>query len=118
MKIDKNNPEWNDRDIFILSKGHAAPALYAALAESGYFSYAELDTLRDMNCMLQGHPACLCTPGIEASTGSLGHGLSFAIGVALAAKLDKKNYSSFHGAIKVGFMEKIARRGIEPLLQG
>jgi transketolase len=95
MKHDPKNPKNPNRDRFILSKGHAAPALYAALAESGYFSYDELDNLRKMNCMLQGHPACLCTPGIEASTGSLGHGLSFAIGVALAAKLDKKDYNIY-----------------------
>lgn len=95
MNHNPKNPNDPNRDRFILSKGHAAPALYAALAESGYFSYVELDSLRDMNCMLQGHPACLCTPGIEASTGSLGHGLSFAIGVALAAKLDKKDYRTY-----------------------
>ncbi len=95
MKHNPNNPKDPDRDRFVLSKGHAAPALYAALAESGYFSNKELNNLRNINCMLQGHPACLCTPGIEASTGSLGHGLSFAIGVALAAKLDKKDYRTY-----------------------
>ena len=95
MNHNPKKPNDIDRDRFILSKGHAAPALYAILAESGYFSYKELKNLRNMNCMLQGHPACLCTPGIEASTGSLGHGLSFAIGVALAAKLDKKNYRTY-----------------------
>ena len=95
LKHDPKNPNDPNRDRFILSKGHAAPALYAVLAESGYFSNKELKNLRNMNCMLQGHPACLCTPGIEASTGSLGHGLSFAIGVALAAKLDKKNYKTY-----------------------
>jgi transketolase len=91
----KHNPKkpWDpDRDRFILSKGHAAPALYAVLAECGYFPVSELKNLRQINCMLQGHPVCLCIPGIEASTGSLGHGLSFANGVALAGKLDKKNY--------------------------
>jgi transketolase len=95
--LNHNPKKPNDvnRDRFILSKGHAAPALYAILAESGYFSNKELKNLRNMNCMLQGHPACLCTPGIEASTGSLGHGLSFAIGVALAAKLDNKSYQTY-----------------------
>lgn len=81
-----------NRDRFVLSKGHAAPALYAVLAEQGYFSVKELSKLRTINCMLQGHPVCLYTPGIEASTGSLGHGLSFANGVALAGRLDKKSY--------------------------
>jgi transketolase len=95
MNHNPKKPEDSNRDRFILSKGHAAPALYATLAESGYFSSNELKNLRNMNCMLQGHPACLCTPGIEASTGSLGHGLSFGIGVALAGKLDNKNYKTY-----------------------
>ncbi|MEM0467036.1 MAG: transketolase [Candidatus Thermoplasmatota archaeon] len=86
---DPNNP---DRDRFILSKGHAAPALYACLAESQYFDVQELYRLREVNSMLQGHPVCKHIPGVEASTGSLGHGLSFGIGVALAGKLDKKSY--------------------------
>jgi transketolase len=78
-----------------LSKGHAAPTLYAALAECGYFDKKELERLREINCMLQGHPECSRIPGIEASTGSLGHGLSFANGVALAGKLDKKDYNVY-----------------------
>lgn len=92
MNHKPKKPLDTDRDRFILSKGHAAPALYATLAEAGYFDVKELNKLRQINCMLQGHPVCKCTPGIEASTGSLGHGLSFAIGVALAGKLDKKDY--------------------------
>jgi len=92
MFHDPKKPDNPDRDRFILSKGHAAPALYAVLAESGYFSVKELIKLRTINCRLQGHPVCLYTPGVEASTGSLGHGLSFASGVALAGKLDKKSY--------------------------
>jgi len=91
----KHNPKKTkdpDRDRFILSKGHAAPALYATLAESGYFPVNELKNLRKAGCMLQGHPVCTYVPGVEASTGSLGHGLSFANGVALAGKMDKKNY--------------------------
>ncbi len=92
MNHNPKNPNDPDRDRFILSKGHAAPALYAVLAEQGYFSVNELFKLRTINCMLQGHPACLYTPGVEASTGSLGHGLSFATGVALAGRLDKKTY--------------------------
>ena len=95
MKHNPKKPKNPNRDRFILSKGHAAPALYAVLAESGYFPVKELLNLREMNCMLQGHPDCKCTPGVEASTGSLGHGLSFAIGVALAGKLDKKDYKVY-----------------------
>lgn len=92
MKHNPKEPDDPNRDRFILSKGHAAPALYATLAESGYFDVGELKKLREINCMLQGHPVCKHIPGVEASTGSLGHGLSFANGAALAGKLDKKNY--------------------------
>ncbi len=95
MNHDPKNPNDPDRDRFILSKGHAVPALYAVLAESGYFSVDELKNLREINCMLQGHPVCSYVPGIEASTGSLGHGLSFANGVALAGKLDKNEYNVY-----------------------
>jgi transketolase len=95
MKHNPKKPGDPNRDRFILSKGHAAPALYAVLAEQGYFSVKELARLRTINCMLQGHPVCLYTPGIEASTGSLGHGLSFANGVALAGRLDKKSYQVY-----------------------
>ncbi len=95
MNHDPKNPCDPDRDRFVLSKGHAAPALYAVLAECGYFSTQELKNLRKMNCMLQGHPVCIRTPGIEASTGSLGHGLSFANGIALAGKLDEKTYNVY-----------------------
>jgi len=92
MKHNPKKPKDPNRDRFILSKGHAAPALYAVLAECGYFDVKTLDRLRTVNCMLQGHPVCKCTPGVEASTGSLGHGLSFANGVAIAGKLDNKDY--------------------------
>lgn len=95
MKHNPKKPKDPDRDRFILSKGHAAPALYATLAESGYFDLKELSGLRQAECMLQGHPVCTHTPGVEASTGSLGHGLSFANGVALAGKLDKKTYKVY-----------------------
>jgi transketolase len=95
MKHNPKKPEDPNRDRFILSKGHAAPALYAALAESGYFNLKELEGLRQAECMLQGHPVCKYIPGVEASTGSLGHGLSFANGVALAGKLDKKDYKVY-----------------------
>lgn len=92
MNHNPKKPQDPDRDRFILSKGHAAPTLYAALAESGYFPKKHLKDLRKINCNLQGHPVCHSLPGIEASTGSLGHGLSFAVGVALAGKLDNKDY--------------------------
>ncbi|VVB59501.1 1-deoxy-D-xylulose-5-phosphate synthase [uncultured archaeon] len=92
MRHNPKNPNDPNRDRFVLSKGHAAPTLYAALAECGYFDVKELLLLRQINCMLQGHPVCSRIPGVEASTGSLGHGLSFANGIALAGKLDKKDY--------------------------
>lgn len=95
MKYDPKNPSWPERDRFILSKGHACPALYAALAEAGYFPVEELKTLRRFGSRLQGHPDKLETPGVEASTGSLGQGLSFGVGVALAGKLDKKKYNVY-----------------------
>jgi transketolase len=85
-------PHWTKRDRFILSKGHAAPLLYAALAESGYFSVNELLTLRKLGSRLQGHADRTFTPGVEMSTGSLGQGLSFAVGTALAARLDSQSY--------------------------
>jgi len=92
MKHNPKKPKDPNRDRFILSKGHAAPALYAVLSECGYFDVKELKNLREVNCLLQGHPVCTYIPGVEASTGSLGHGLSFANGVAIAGKLDKKDY--------------------------
>jgi transketolase len=92
MRHNPKDPQWADRDRFILSKGHAAPALYAVLAESGYFPIDELWTLRKLGSRLQGHPSMTCTPGVEMSTGSLGHGLAVANGMALAAKLDRKLY--------------------------
>lgn len=84
-------PDWADRDRFILSKGHAAPALYSVLAEAGYFPVEELNTLRKMGSMLQGHPDS-DVPGVEVSSGSLGQGLSIASGLALAGKMDRKYY--------------------------
>ena len=95
LRHNPENPQWPDRDRFILSKGHAAPILYAALAETGYFPVAELSTLRRLDSRLQGHTDRNFTPGVEMSSGSLGMGLSFAIGVALAARLDSKNYRTF-----------------------
>jgi len=86
------DPCWSDRDRFILSKGHAAPLLYATLAECGYFPVEELSTLRRLDSRLQGHTDCTVTPGVEMSAGALGQGLSFAIGVALAGRLNSQNY--------------------------
>ena len=95
MRHNPGNPQWQDRDRFILSKGHAAPVLYAALAESGYFPIEELRTLRKLDSRLQGHTDRNLTPGVEMSAGSLGMGLSFAIGVALAARLNAKDYWTY-----------------------
>lgn len=88
MRHRPDEPHWAERDRFVLSKGHAVPALYATLAHAGYFPRAELKTLRQLGSRLQGHPANTILPGIEASTGSLGQGLSMALGMAMALKLD------------------------------
>jgi len=95
MRHDPGNPKWPDRDRFVLSKGHASPVLYAALAESGYFPREELISFRNINTRLQGHPDMKKLPGVEFTTGSLGQGLSGANGMALAGKLDKKDYRVF-----------------------
>jgi transketolase len=88
MRHDPKNPKWEKRDRFILSKGHAAPLLYAVLCLSGYFDKSLLNTLRKINSPLQGHPCCKSLPGVEVSTGSLGQGLSVANGIALGLKLE------------------------------
>ncbi|MDY0293171.1 MAG: transketolase [Candidatus Methanomethylophilaceae archaeon] len=95
MRHDPKSPDWADRDRFILSKGHVAPLLYAALAESGYLPVEELMTLRKMGSRLQGHPVRGKAPGVEMSTGSLGQGLSMSCGIALAGKMDCKDYRVF-----------------------
>ncbi len=92
MRHKPEEPRWPDRDRFLLSKGHAALAQYAALAECGYFPKEHLKTLKQLDTILQGHPDMLRTPGIEANTGSLGQGLSIACGIALGGRLDKKDY--------------------------
>ncbi|MDP9751548.1 transketolase [Thermoanaerobacter pentosaceus] len=92
MNIDPENPKWEERDRLVLSKGHAAPALYAVLSERGYFPKEELKTLRQLHSILQGHPDMKSTPGVDMTTGSLGQGLSAANGMAIAGKLDNKNY--------------------------
>ena len=95
MRHDPKNPNWKDRDRFILSKGHVAPVLYAALAESGYFPVEDLITLRQLGSKLQGHPVRGKVPGVEMSTGSLGQGLSMSCGIALAGKMDGKDYKVY-----------------------
>ena len=95
MRHDPKNPAWEDRDRFVLSKGHVAPVLYAALAESGYFPVEELMTLRKLGSRLQGHPVRGKVPGVEMSTGSLGQGLSMVCGIALAGRMDGRDYRTF-----------------------
>ena len=92
MRIDPADPDWEGRDRFVLAKGHAAPALYAALAMRGYFDVEELLTLRKLGSRLQGHPSMTLTPGVDMSTGSLGQGLSVANGMALAGRIDGRDY--------------------------
>ena len=95
LKHDPARPDWEQRDRLILSKGHACPALYTAMAYRGYFPKAELMNLRKLGSPLQGHPDRLRLPGIEFSTGSLGQGLSVGVGMALAAKMDKKDWKTY-----------------------
>lgn len=95
LNIDPKNPKMADRDRFVLSKGHTAPGLYAALAERGFFPKEDLVTLRHTGSYLQGHPDMKHTPGIDMSTGSLGQGISAAVGMALAAKMQKRDYRTY-----------------------
>ncbi len=95
MRVDPQNPHWADRDRFILSKGHACPVHYAALAERGFFPVEELLTLRKMDSRLQGHPDMKKTPGLDITGGSLGQGLSVGLGMALGARVDKKDYNVY-----------------------
>jgi transketolase len=92
MNVNINDPNDLDRDRFVMSKGHCAPALYATLAEKGFFSTEELKNLRKIDSFLQGHPSMKDVPGVDMSTGSLGQGISASVGMALAGKLDKKDY--------------------------
>ncbi len=92
MNVDPARPDWPERDRFVLSKGHAAPLLYAVLAEKGFFPKEELGSLRRLGSPLQGHPDMRKVPGVEASTGSLGQGIAWAVGMALAARLDGRDY--------------------------
>lgn len=92
MNVDPANPDMADRDRFVLSKGHAAPALYSVMAQKGYFPVEELKTLRKVDSRLQGHPSMKCLPGIDISSGSLGQGISAACGMALGAKLSNADF--------------------------
>lgn len=95
MNVDPERPNWEDRDRFVLSKGHCAPALYAVLALRGYFPVEELQMLRSIKAHLSGHPDMKYVPGVDMSTGSLGQGLSAAVGMALAAKAQSKRYRTY-----------------------
>lgn len=95
LNVDAQNPQWEDRDRLVLSKGHVAPALYSVLAQKGFFSPDLLKTLRKSDSILQGHPSMKMTPGVDMSTGSLGQGLSVAVGMALGAKIDGKAFRTY-----------------------
>jgi len=95
MRIDPTRPDWEERDRLILSKGHACPAVYSALARKGYFKPELLSTLRALDSILQGHPVMKKTPGIDMTSGSLGNGLSIGLGMALASVYTKKNFDVF-----------------------
>ena len=94
MNVNPKKPDWNDRDRFVLSKGHCSPAIYTVLADKGYFPKSELDGFRKINRMLQGHPE-LNTPGIEFAGGALGQGICFSLGLTLAGKMDNKKYKVY-----------------------
>ena len=95
LKIDEKNPEWSERDRCILSKGHCSPALYSCLAHRGFFPVVDLKTFRNINSYLQGHPDMKKIPGVDMTTGSLGQGLSVAVGMAISGKMDKKDYKVY-----------------------
>ena len=95
MRVDPVDPAWPERDRFLLSKGHACPVLYAVLAMKGYFEMERLGTLRQLDGILQGHPDMNKTPGVDYTTGSLGNGLSIGVGMALAGKLDRRDYRTY-----------------------
>jgi len=95
MRIDPTNPKWDERDRFVLSKGHCAATVYGALVELGYFPKEWIEEYEKLGCHLNTHPNMLKVPGIDMSSGSLGHGLSCAVGMALAAKMKKKDYRTF-----------------------
>jgi transketolase len=115
MRVDPKNPSWEDRDRFVLAKGHAAPMLYIALAEKGFFPKEELSTLRQIGSRLQGHPYANKTPGVELSTGPLGLGLSAALGMGIGARLKKKDFYTYvlmgDGEIQEGIVWEAAMAG-------
>ena len=96
MNVDPKDPKKADRDRFVLSKGHTAPGLYSALAQKGYFPVEDLETLRHLGSYLQGHPDMKHIPGVDMSSGSLGQGISAAVGMAIAGKMDNADYFFFH----------------------
>jgi transketolase len=113
LNIRPKEPRWEDRDRFILSKGHAAINLYTVLAHRGFFPEEELPGFRTLGSMLQGHPSMKLTPGVDLSTGALGHGVSAGVGMALAASLQKKNFDSGEAIkIRTGYGVTIAANGI------
>lgn len=124
LRHDPARPDWSERDRFVLSKGHAVPALYVTLAARGYFPAAQLATLRQLGSDLQGHPVANTAPGIEACTGSLGQGLSIAVGMALGARLDGKDFRAYcmlgDGEIQEGQVWEAAmyagQRGVDNLV--
>ena len=95
LRVDPANPRWEDRDRFVMSKGHCAPALYGALALRGFFPEEEIKSLRHTGAMLQGHPCMTTTPGVDMSTGSLGQGVSTAVGMALGARISGKDFRAY-----------------------
>ena len=95
LKIDPQNPSWEDRDRFILSKGHASALLYAALASKGYFPLSDLENWGNLDCHLQGHPDILKTPGVDMTSGILGHGIAIAAGLCLAGRMKEKSYQVY-----------------------
>ena len=117
MNVRADAPDWALRDRFILSKGHAAPMLYLVLAEKGFFAKDELKTLRQINSILQGHPCAHSTPGVEASSGPLGLGISAATGIAATAKLDAKDWKTYvllgDGEIQEGIVWEAAQSAVK-----
>ncbi len=95
MRLDPHNPNWPERDRFILSKGHASALLYAALAQRGYFPYDDLTHWGELECHLQGHPDRLKTPGVDMTAGLLGHGIAIGVGIALAARMDGLSHHTY-----------------------